>query len=230
VKDLSKSTRQPYWRMALDGYLAHLTQAKSFADSLKGMSDAALEKLMTEQGYWSDGVRFVLGKSLVGGAVTGDVFENVTSDAVPFRRAAITPETPATELAVELAGPWSFYWEFRRAHGLTHLPHPEPPEIAVQVGTTLVVPLWVHNPTSATQEFTLAADLPAGWSVQSGAGKFSIGSKQTDAARIELNVPATFDGAKKGGLEEVTVRAESGGRSIGTVKLRVELRKRALPQ
>jgi LmbE family N-acetylglucosaminyl deacetylase len=170
VKDLSKSTRQPYWRMALDGYLAHLTQAKSFADSLKGMNDAALEKLMTEQGYWSDGVRFVLGKSLVGGAITGDVFENVSSDAVPLRRTAITPEAPATELAMELAGPWSFYWEFRRAHGLTHLPHPEPPEIALQVGTTLVVPLSVHNPTSATQEFTLAADLPAGWSVQSGAG------------------------------------------------------------
>jgi hypothetical protein len=47
---------------------------------------------------------------------------------------------------------------------------------------------------------------------------------------LELSVPATVDGAKKGSLEEITVRAEAGGRSIGTVKLRVELRKRALPQ
>ena len=81
------------------------------------------------------------------------------------------PQKP--ELSVELGGPWSFYAEFRRAHGLTHLPHPEPPEIALQVGTTLVIPLWVRKQTSSAQEITLAAELPSGWTVQSGAGKFS---------------------------------------------------------
>jgi hypothetical protein len=35
---------------------------------------------------------------------------------------------------------------------------------------------------------------------------------------------------KKPEAQEVTVRAESNGQSIGVVKLRVELRKRALPQ
>ena len=113
---------------------------------------------------------------------------------------------------MELAGPWSFYADFRRAHGLSHLPHPEPPEIALQVGTTLVIPLWVRNPTSAAQEITLAADLPAGWTLQSGAGKFSIGAKQTAAARVEVNLPAAADAAKKNELKEITVRAESAGR------------------
>ena len=129
---------------------------------------------------------------------------------------------------MELAGPWSFYAEFRRAHGLNHLPHPEPPEIALQAGTTLVIPLWVRNQTAAAQEITLSADLPAGWTLQSGAGKFSIGAKQTAAARVEVSLPA--EAGKKNELQEVTVRAESGGKSIGVVKLRVELRKRALPQ
>ena len=45
------------------------------------------------------------------------------------------------DIAIELAGPWNFYAEFRRAHELENLPHPEPPEIALQAGTTLVIPL-----------------------------------------------------------------------------------------
>ncbi len=230
VKELSKSNKHAYWRIALDGYLAHETQSRALADSLKGMSDAALEKLMTTEGYWSDSLRFVLGKSLVGGTATGDVFENVSGDAIEFRRPEIAPEPQKADLSVELGGPWSFYAEFHRAHRLTHLPHPEPPEIALQVGTTLVIPLWVRNQTSSAQEITLSAELPSGWTVQSGAGKFSIAAKQTAAARVEVALPANADGAKKNELQEITVHATSGGRSIGDIKLHVALRKRALPQ
>jgi hypothetical protein len=73
-------------------------------------------------------------------------------------------------------------------------------------------------------------ELPSGWTVQSGAGKFSIGAKQTASARVEIALPATTDGAKKNEPQEITVHASSGGKSIGDVQLRVELRKRALPQ
>jgi LmbE family N-acetylglucosaminyl deacetylase len=228
VKEVSKSFKHPYWRLALDGYLAHQTQAKSFAETVKAMSDAQIEKMVTTE--WGDSQKFVLGKSLVGGTVTGDIFENVNADAIAFRRPEISSDAQRPELSVELAGPWSFYAEFRRAHGLNHLPHPEPPEIALQVGTTLVIPLWVRNQTSSTQELTLAADLPNGWTLQAGAGKFSIGAKQTAAARLEITLPANGDAAKKNELQNVTVKAESGGKSIGAVQLRVELRKRALPQ
>jgi hypothetical protein len=230
VKDISKSTKQPYWRTALDIYLAHKTQANEFAESLKGLSDAQLDKLIASAGYWSDALRFVRGKSLVGGAATGDVFENITSKPISFSPPEFAPEPQRPELALELAGPWSFYGEFRREHGLNHLPHPEPPEIALQAGTTLVVPLWIRNQTSSPQEITLSADLPAGWTLQSGAGNFSIGAEQTAAARIEVSLPASTDGVKRNELQEVTVRGESGGQSIGVVKLRVALRKRALPQ
>jgi LmbE family N-acetylglucosaminyl deacetylase len=230
IKDLSKSSKQPYWRSSLDGYLAHKTQANAFAESLKSLSDTQLEKLITSAGYWSDSLRFVRGKSLVGGTATGDVFENVTSEAVAFARPEVAAEAPRPELEVELAGPWSFYADFRRAHSLNHLPYPEPSEIALQVGTTLVIPLWIRNQTSSAQEVTLSANLPAGWSVQNGAGKFSIGAKETAAARMEVSLPATLDTSKKNEPQEITVRAESGGRAIGAVKLRVELRKRALPQ
>jgi LmbE family N-acetylglucosaminyl deacetylase len=230
VKEISKSSTKAYWRASLDSFRLHETQAKSFVDQLNKMDDAAIEKMMAADG-WTDVQRFVLGKSLVGGSVTGPVFENITADAIPFRREAFSSESPATDLSVELAGPWKFYAEFRRAHALEHLPHPEPPEIALQAGASLVIPLWVHNPTDASHEVTLRADLPAGWTVSNGAGKVVVAAKQTAAARIEINLPALADPKKsKEDAREVTVRAESNRTSVGFVKLRVELRKRALPE
>jgi len=231
VKEISKSSKQPYWRMALDSFRSHQTQAKSFLDKLAQMDEAQIEKMATSDGGWSDAQKFVLGKSLVGGSVTGDIFEGITPGTIPFARPEISAEPARPELSVELGGAYSFYAEFRRAHGLTNLPHPEPPEIALQGHTPMVIPLWVRNRTGKTQEISLAASLPAGWTLQGGPGKFTVAAKQVAATRIEVLLPAVSENeAKKTEPQEVTVRADSNGQSIGEIKLRVELRKRALPQ
>ncbi len=230
VKEISKLTKKPYWRASLDAYRVHETQSKSFGDQLSKMDDAAIEKMMQGDG-WTDTQRFVLGKSLVGGSVTGNVFENITPDALPFSRNAIVAESPRSDVSVELAGPWSYYAEFRRMHALEHLPHPEPPEIALQAGSTLVIPLWLNNRTASSRDLSLSVDAPNGWTVQNGAGKFALASKQWAAGRIEIALPALSDAKKtKEDPREVTVRAESNGQSVGIVKLRVELRKRALAE
>src|SRR5713226_5356194 len=163
VKEISKSSKQPYWRMALDSFRAHQTQAKSFIDKIAQLDEAQIEKMATSDEGWTDAQHFVLGKSLVGGSVTGDIFEGITPGAIPFARPDVSPEPTRPELSAELGGPWSFYGEFRRAHGLSNLPHPEPPEIALQGHTTLVIPMWVRNRTAKTQEISLTASLPAGW-------------------------------------------------------------------
>src|SRR5947209_1633009 len=160
VKEISKSGKQPYWRMALDSFRAHQTQAKSFLDKVAQMDETQIEKMATSDSFWTEALLFVLGKSLVGGSVTGDIFEGVTPGAIPFARPEVSPEPTRPELSVELDGPYSFYSEFRRAHGLTNLPHPEPPEIALQAPGTLMIPLWVRNRTARTQEITLSAVLP----------------------------------------------------------------------
>src|SRR5437660_2681552 len=231
VKGISKSGKQPYWRMALDSFRAHQTQAKSFLDKLAQMDEPQIEKMATSDSFWTEALHFVLGKSLVGGSVTGDIFEGVTPGAIPFARPEVSREPTRPELSVELDGPYSFYSEFRRAHGLTNLPHAEPPEIALQGHTTLVISLWVRNRTGKTQEISLAASLPAGWVVQAGTGKFTVAAKQVASARIEVNLPAPPEkSAPKAEPQEVTVHADSNGQSVGEIKLRVELRKRALPQ
>ena len=190
VKEISKSSKLPYWRMGLDSFRSHQTQAKSFLDKVAQMDEAQIEKMATSDSFWTESLHFVLGKSLVGGSVTGDVFEGITPGAIPFARPEVSPEPTRPEISVELGGPYSSYAEFRRAHGLIHLPHPEPPEIALQGHTTLVIPLWVRNRTAKTQEISIAASLPAGWTVQSGTGKFTVVAKQMAAARIEVMLPA----------------------------------------
>jgi LmbE family N-acetylglucosaminyl deacetylase len=230
VNEIFKATKKPYWRASLDGYLIHETQAKSFSDELSKMDDAAIEKMMQANG-WADRQRFVLGKSLVGGGVTDKIFDHITAAAIPFSRPAISAEPARADVTVELAGPWSYYAEFRRTHALEHLPHPEPPEIALQAGSTLVIPLWLKNGTSATREVTLTVDAPNGWTVPYGAGKFTLAAKQWAAGRIEIALPALADAKKtKDDAREVTVHAESNSQSVGTVTLKVELRKRALAQ
>jgi biopolymer transport protein ExbD len=67
--------------------------------------------------------------------------------------------------------------------------------------------------------------------VQSGAGKFTVAAKQVAAARIEIMLPAVSENeTKKSDPQDVTVRADANGQTISEIKLRVELRKRALPQ
>ena len=230
VKEIAKSAKQAYWRIALESFRRHETQAKAFIDSVAKMDEGQIEKVATT-GFWSNGISFVLGKSLVGGNVTGDVFEGVTPGAIPFARPEASAAASSPEISVELAGPWQYYADFRRAHALTHLPHPEPPEIAQQAGGTFVIPLWLHNQTAESKEFTIIAKLPPNWTLQTDALKFVVGAKQTGATRLEINLPALSDPAPKNPVPaEISVHAEVHGQSVGDVKIRVELRKKALPE
>jgi LmbE family N-acetylglucosaminyl deacetylase len=228
VKDISKTSKHAYWRMALDSFRLHETQAKNFSDSIANMNDAQLEKLVTSN--WGDLQHFVRGRSLVGGSLTGDIFDGITPDGVAFAPPEKAPRSASPTLSAELGGPWTFYDDFRRAHGLQNLPHPEPPEIALQYGTTLVIPIWLRNPVAAPQTITLSVELPTGWTAQSGAETLRVGPKQVASTRMEIALPPAPDDGKKKELQEVTINAKSEGKSIGVIKLRVELRKRALPE
>jgi hypothetical protein len=93
------------------------------------------------------------------------------------------------------------------------------------------MPLWLSNQSAAAQEINLTVNAPTGWTVGSGGGKFSIAAKQTAATRIEVKLPLFGEHAgSKTDAQEVSVHAECHGQSVGDVKLRVELRKRALPE
>ena len=60
-------------------------------------------------------------------------------------------------------------------------------------------------------------------------GAATLGQEPVPQASAE-GPDGAENGAKKQEPQEVSVHAESNGQSIGEIKLRVELRKRALPQ
>lgn len=229
VTGISKSRHMPYWRVALESFRAHETQEKKYIDSLATMSEQDLEKQATDG--WGSEQTFILGKSLVGGGVTGDIFENISaSPAVPRPRTFPSP-SQSTQLSIELGGPWSFYRDFRLAHDLQRLPNLDIPEIAVAANGVLSIPVWLRNPTNATQEIKLTAAVPNGWTVNNGADLYSVRPGEDDAATIEIAVPQLpGSGTKSKDISEVSVTAESKGQDIGTIKLRVQLRSHALPQ
>ena len=77
----------------------------------------------------------------------------------------------------------------------------------------------------------LSAELPQGWTVTSGAGTVKVGANQTAGTRVEIALGVLSDKSKtRDDAKVVTVRAESGGKNVGEISLKVELRKKALPE
>ena len=229
VIGISKSRHLPYWRVALESFKAHETQEKKYIDSLGVMSEQKLEKQATDG--WGSEQSFILGKSLVGGSVTGDIFENISASPAPIIAPILPSRAAPTQVSIELGGPWSFYRDFRLAHGLEQLPKLDVPEIAVAAGGVLEIPIWLRNPTNVAREIKITATVPSGWTVKNGADTYSVRSGEDGAAAIEIAVPQLPGSETKSKeISEVSVRAESSGQSIGTIKLRVQLRAHALPQ
>src|SRR5437660_2692560 len=53
VKEISRSGKQPYWRMALDSLRTHSTQAKAIRDQVAQMDETQVQKIATSDGGWT---------------------------------------------------------------------------------------------------------------------------------------------------------------------------------
>src|SRR5260370_32957818 len=58
VKEISKSSKQPYWRMALDSFRAHQTQAKSFPVKIAQMDEAQIDEIATSHAGCTETLHF----------------------------------------------------------------------------------------------------------------------------------------------------------------------------
>jgi len=215
--EISPTHNLPYWRLAMDSFSFHMTQYRSY---IEGLSKKKPEEQKSD---WGDPVGLIFGKSLVGGSRTGDVFEGIIPAPIPFGRPTPSDEPP--HAALELAGPWGFYDVFRREHGLTQLPRAVVPEIAVNHGQILQIPLVVRNNSTAPQTITLAVTAPPTWTVQDFTSSFSLAAGESSPVLVQVTTPATDTNAA-----EVKCHAESGHRTIAEVELHVKLRSGGLPQ
>jgi LmbE family N-acetylglucosaminyl deacetylase len=211
TSDISPGRKIPYSRVAAEAWGQYKTQ--------NDFSDAQLKEFSEMP------VRLIFGKSLVGGTVTSDVFEGVTSAVIPYARPR-GYELPPARLTLELGGPWAFYHQFWPAHGIEHLADLYAPEAQVAPGETLWVPLMIRNNTDSEKQVTLHATLPAGWSAKPEFTNFTVGAH--DSYAIQLTI--TPSAAQKGSWQTLTWTAESGGQNVGTVNLRVDVASNGLPQ
>ncbi|MBZ5506224.1 MAG: PIG-L family deacetylase [Acidobacteriia bacterium] len=220
---ISPGLKLPYWRTGFETFKYHLTQYRSYIEGLKKMDE---KQVAEQEKNWGGEGSFTLGKSLVPGSVTGNVFEGITPARIAFVPLAREAYQQPAALSVELGGPWSFYEKFRRAHGITSLPKPSGPEIGIKRGATLTVPLELHNHTDSVKAITISVKLPDGWTTQTGAGSYSLEPQSDYFAQVLLESPK----AETKSVQQIECRAEADGKTIGEVKLSVRLVNGGLPQ
>jgi LmbE family N-acetylglucosaminyl deacetylase len=211
TSDISPARKLPYSRVAAEAWGYYKTQ--------NDFTDAQLKEF-TEMP-----VRFIFGKSLVGGAATSDVFDGITPAPIRYVRAR-GYQAPAPALKLELGGPWAFYREFWPAHNIEHIANLFSPEALVAPGESLWVPLLIRNDTDSTRQITLHASLPAGWSEKPDATVYTVAPH--DAYPIQLAI--TTSAAHKGTWQTLSWNADSDGQKLGLVTLRVDVVSNGLPQ
>jgi len=236
VKEISPSQKKPYWRMALDAAKPHLTQFPADIERISKLDDAQLEKMMSDPNaaWWSEPMTLIFGKAVIATAPTADVFANIHANSViPVSApAAKNLDTQSsTKDSISLGGPWGYYASFRAEHGLVDLPVAPQPEIAIKTHTLMYVPIVVHQADSASFTLSTKVEAPSGWKVTAGQGNFTLPAELSTALQVELETPLLSpEELKSTKPQEITVRAEKNGASIGEVKLRVQLQGSALPQ
>ncbi|HEY1483434.1 MAG TPA: PIG-L family deacetylase [Candidatus Acidoferrum sp.] len=238
VKEVSPSQKKPYWRLALEAAMPHLTQFPEEIQRISKMNDAEIEKLMSDphSAWWPEPFTFILGKSVVSGKSTDDIFAHV--DVTPIDSSTMAHQTcdgPGSKSTVlpraELGGPWLYFREFRDAHGLRTIPVAQVPEIGIKTGSTVSVPITVFHDPSKSLELTVSARVPDGWKVKSGAGKLSLPTEGVTNLRVDIDTATlTGDDLKNAKLQDVAVAVQADGKTIGELTLRVKLGATGLPQ
>jgi len=236
--------------LALDAATPHLTQFPEDIQHLSKMGDDELNKMMSDPnaGWWPEPMTLIFGKTLVSGPKTGDVFFNLGDSMVriepswgqvpnPANRAqALEKQSGIVDAAVstpyvELAGPWSYYQEFRRRHGLADLPEVKLPEIGVKAGSTLTVPIVVTHAADKNADVIVTVNVPSGWTVVNGAGRLRLPAESKTAFNVEISTPEMSKEELQGAQPvEIVVGVGGEGTSPSETRLRVLLKASALPQ
>jgi len=225
VTGISPVRKLPYWRIALEAFEFHLSQYRTYIESLTKLDEQQLSAKAKED-EWDGPIQLIFGKSNVGGSVTGDVFEGITQAQIAFVHRTEDAAEPPSGLAVELAGPWGFYKTFHRAHGLEHLPRAIVPEIAIAAGTQLQIPILLRNNNTTSKEVVLSLVAPQGWATQSGIGSYTLPAGEQLPVLITLDSPKATEKA----ADKIVCQAQANGQTIGAIELRVQRRTGGLPQ
>jgi LmbE family N-acetylglucosaminyl deacetylase len=210
TNEVSPSRKVPYSRIAAEAWGFYKTQNDFNDAQLKEFSEAP--------------VRLIFGKSLVGGTVTGNIFDGITPGPIPYAKPR-GYEPPKQELELELGGPWAFYHAFWPAHDIQHLNDLYPPEAQV-AGKKLWVPLIIRNDTDSPEQVELHSVIPTGWAQYPSTTIHPVAAHDSYPLQLTVTPPQSATES----WQTLSWSATSGGKIIGEVKLRVNTASNYLPQ
>jgi LmbE family N-acetylglucosaminyl deacetylase len=221
--DISPIRHISYGQIAAQEFILHRTQGGGKLE--QALRDKGAEALKKGPIPLSTPSQFILGKSLVPSGVTDDVFAGVVPAGIPFHLAPGYKPAELSAPSMEIGGSWHFYREWWQAHGIDHLAKLIPDEVTVEVGGTLRLPLIVNNPLSQPIHVSFRVQAPTGWTV-TPLTDTTIDAHTVYFLRVQAAAPAT----KVPGWQAFEVTAQTDGKPLGSVPLRVELASWALPQ
>jgi LmbE family N-acetylglucosaminyl deacetylase len=166
----------------------------------------------------------VLGKSLIPAPVEGDVLAGIDKVPIAYASPKTYQEPAAFPVSLELGGPWAFYHEFYRAHGLTSLETLVKPQSDFVPEKPLWVPLLLRNKSQQAVEVILHSSLPKGWTPVAKDAAYVLKPGSSFPLQILLTPPAhsgdkspqllrwsmTADGKPAGGVELTVYPVEIG--------------------
>lgn len=217
---VSPSRREPYYRLKAEEMKFHLTQDDTGMMATKALETGDLD-------YFKQPELLTLGKSLVGGSITGDIFEGIQPGPIPFARVPGYHPESHSGVWMELGGSWAFYREFWKAHGIDHLTKLLPtPEVSIGAGNTLYIPLVIHNDSEQPSEVTLTITASSPLKERFGSARYPL--RAHDVYPVETGVEVPLGMAY--GWKEVSFKAESGGQIVGNIAVRVQVDSGGLPE
>jgi LmbE family N-acetylglucosaminyl deacetylase len=231
ITEVSPSQKKPYWRIAISAAMTHLTQYPAEINALMKLSDADVEKRMSNPNtsWWSNPQTLVFGKSFYKNKPTDDIFANLDGEIESCLSTEV-PIPPGSTVA-QLGDPWAYLDSFRHGHCLNSMPVAKPAEITVKSGGILSLPIVVRHDSKKETEVNITAELPAGWKIATGTGKFLLPAEPKTNLRVEIETlllsEAELKTAKK---QAVTVKVDEGGKTVGVASVDVLLKANALPQ
>lgn len=170
----------------------------------------------------------IFGKSLVGGTVTGDVFDGVSPQTIAFARVHGYEASRQKGVSLEIGDPWRFYAQFWKAHDLDRLAELIPvPEATPEAGGTLALNFLACNRTTQPTEIGVVPTIPKGWTTQPQFTNYPVRAGECYPIQVQLTAPP----AAQSHWEQLSWTATAGSQPVGSVAVRVFVGKNGgLPQ
>lgn len=211
--EMSPSKNVTYGRLALESIANHRTQdypGLLAERALKANDFGPLKQMKT---------RLVLGKSLVNGSVTGDVFEGTVNSSIEFKRVRGYEPELSSGVSAELGDPWAFYQKFYKAHDLPGVREIFPPQMKAAISSEANIPILIHNSSGDAVSVDVNVDAPREWGSPKGAGPYPLRPHESRTLQISFPIPAQGVGTS----QKVRVQVVGANRTIADLAVDVTI-------